>query len=361
MFTTVHVIVNRYSHYRGISHRLVVMEVSRTVPTIADVAAIAGVSHQTVSRVLNNHPSVSAKTRQKVREAITQLGYRRNLAARTLATGNSLIIGVLVTRTNLSGPSGSLLAIEQTARSKGYWVSMAGLQFGHPEEVTGVISHFIDQGVDGIIAVAQTQTAVDATLKASGGMPTVLVTSGKVPDGLPTVDVDQAGGAHQAMTILKGLGHTHIAHVSGPSGDLHAETRAAAWREALPPSAADTAIRIEGDWSPWSGYCAAMSLLALDDLPTAIFAANDHMAFGVLRALHERGLKVPQEISVVGFDDIQGADCTIPPLTTIHQDHHGLGQAAMELILDAFEGRPARSFKIPAQLIVRSSTGVPNR
>jgi DNA-binding LacI/PurR family transcriptional regulator len=304
---------------------------------------------------------VSAKTRHKVRETIATLGYRRNLAARTLATGNSRIIGVMVTSTHLSGPSGSLLAIEQTARAQGYWVSMAGIQGGEPDEVLEVISHFIDQGVDGIIAVVQTQTAVDATIKASGGMPTVLVTSGVVPDNLPSVDIDQYTGAKQAMTILKGLGHTNIAHVSGPCDDLHSELRAAAWRSSLPPSVSNQGIIFEGDWNSWSGYCCTMSLLALEELPTAIFAGNDHMAFGVLRALNERGMKVPQDISVVGFDDIGGADCSIPPLTTIHQDHHALGQAAMELVLEAIDGRPARSVKIPTQLIVRSSTGVPSR
>jgi len=335
------------------------MEISRTQPTMADVASMAGVSHQTVSRVLNNHPSVSAKTREKVITAINVLGYRRNLAARTLATGNSRILGVLVSTTTLSGPSGALLAIEQTARTHGYWVSMASLQNGQAEEVRGVVSHFIDQGVEGIIAVAQTQVAVDATLEACGKMPTVLVTSGSAPVDRSTVDIDQAGGARQAMTILKGLGHTRIAHVSGPRGDLHAEVRAAAWKESLPPEAYDRSLSVEGDWSSGSGYRATMSLLAMENPPTAVFAANDRMAFGVLRALNDRGMKVPLNMSVVGFDDIEGSDCSIPPLTTIRQSHQALGQVAMELLLEAMQGLPARSEKIPAQLVVRSSTGVP--
>ncbi|MCL1907060.1 MAG: LacI family transcriptional regulator [Propionibacteriaceae bacterium] len=335
------------------------MEETRTSPTIADVAHLAGVSHQTVSRVLNNHPSVSTKTHHKVSQAIASLGYRRNLAARTLATGTSRVIGVLVTRTHLSGPSAALLAIEQTARLGGYWVSMAGLQRNDPKEVTEVISHFIDQGVDGIIAVAQTETAVEATLQASGSMPTVLVTSGAVPPDRFSVDIDQGEGADQAMTILKGLRHSSIAHISGPHDDLHASVRAESWRRALPAGQDPNGLLIEGDWTSQSGYGAAMTLLANKTLPTAIFAGNDTMGFGVLRALHDRGIGVPGGISVVGFDDIAGADCSIPPLTTIHQDHHGLGQASMELLLEAIAGHEARSMKIPTQLIVRASTGVP--
>ena len=324
---------------------------------MAEVAAVAGVSQQTVSRVLNGNPAVSAKTNQKVRAAIEALAYRPNLAARALATGSSRIIGVLVSSTTLSGPSGTLLGIEQTARKGGYWVSMAGLQSKTADEVADVISHFINQGVDGIIAVAQTRVAVDATLGAVGLMPTVLVTSGQVPSDCFSVDIDQSGGARQLMTILRGLGHTKIAHISGPPDDLHAVARLNAWRSLMPDGAEP--ICVEGDWSSGSGYRATMALLASPDLPTAIFAGNDHMAFGALRALNERGLAVPHDMSVVGFDDIEGSDCSIPPLTTINQNHSVLGTAAMELLLEAIAGEPARSVKIDGQLIVRASTGVP--
>ncbi|MDR0847985.1 MAG: LacI family transcriptional regulator [Propionibacteriaceae bacterium] len=333
------------------------MEIAHTPPTMADVAALAGVSHQTVSRVLNNHPSVSEKTRQKVNDSIATLGYRRNLAARALATGDTRIIGVLVSNTSLSGPSGALLAIEQAARSRGYWVAVAGLQSRDPSEAADAISHFIDFGADGIIAIAQTQAAADATLKASQGVPTLLVTSGVVPPGISTLDIDQAGGATQAMTILRGLGHTRIAHVSGPEGDLHAGVRESVWREMVPDTDPAHSLCIEGDWSAGSGYRATMQIMASGACPTAIFAANDRMAFGVLRALNERGLTVPHDMSVVGFDDFEGSDCAIPPLTTIRQDHEALSQAAMELLLEAIANQPARAIRIPATLVVRSSAG----
>jgi len=333
------------------------MKTPRITPTMAEVAAAAGVSQQTVSRVLNGNPAVSAKTRQKVREAIAALEYRPNLAARALVTGSTSIIGVLVSSTTLSGPSSALLGIEQTARQSGYWVSMAGLQSNTTDEVADVVSHFINQGVDGIIAVAQTHIAVDATLDAVGSMPTVLVTCGQVPSDCFSVDIDQVDGACQLMTILRGLGHTRIAHISGPSGDLHAAARIEGWRSCLPDGADE--MLVEGDWSSGSGYRAAMALLASDADPTAIFAGNDRMAFGALRALNERGLSVPRDMSVVGFDNIEGSDCSIPPLTTIDQDHSALGSAAMDLMLEAMDGSPARSVKISGQLIVRASTGVP--
>ncbi|MCL2784478.1 MAG: LacI family transcriptional regulator [Propionibacteriaceae bacterium] len=333
-------------------------EAARTMPTMADVAALAGVSHQTVSRVLNNPPAVSAVTRRKVQEAITTLGYRRNLAARTLVTGNSRIIGVLVSTTVLSGPTGAMLAIEQSARANGYWVSMASMKTQATHEVGEIVSHFVDQGVDGIIAVAQTQVALDATLEASAGRQTVLVTSGHVPPSVSSVEIAQHEGARQAMTILKGLGHTRIAHISGPPYDLHAGARAQVWKESLEDPEAN--LLVEGDWTPQSGYYAAMSLLSLSKPPTAIFAANDQMAFGVLRALNERGMKVPLDMSVVGFDDIEGADCSIPPLTTIRQDNQVLGVAAMDLLLEAIHGLPARQMTIPTHAVIRSSTAAPS-
>ena len=320
---------------------------------------MAGVSTQTVSRVLNGQPFVSKDTLQRVNEAISTLGYRRNLTARALVTGSSLVIGTLVTKPTMAGPSGATLAIEQMARARGYWMSLAGLQSNDPDENYKVISHFVDQGVAGIIAVAQTQVCVDTTLEAAKDMPLVLVTSGVVPAGHSTVDIDQAGSVAQLMAMLRGLGHQRIAHISGPAGDLHGDVRLEAWRQALPAGQSPTELLVKGDWSSTTGYAAALSLLALDEPPTAIFCGNDEMALGVLRALYEHGYKVPDDMSVVGFDNITGTDCSIPPLTTIRQNHDALGFAAMELMLDALDQAPARGVTIPGELIVRASTAPP--
>jgi len=332
------------------------MQSAKPTPTMADVATLAGVSNQTVSRVLNNQPFVSANARQRVNDAIATLGYRRNSAARALVTGSSRILGLLVTNASMTGPSGASLAIEQMARAKGYWVSLAGLRSNDPEENRAVISHFIDQGVEGIVAVAQTQQCVDTTLETAGGMPTVLVTSGAVPSGHPTVDIDQADGVVQLMTHLRELGHTRIAHISGPRDDLHADVRVAAWRAALSPEQPDDLLLVHGDWSSASGYQAAQALLRGSAHPTAIVSSNDQMAFGALLALHEAGISVPEGISIVGFDNVEGSDFTIPPLTTIRQNHDALGAAAMTLLLEAMAHKPARSLKVPAELILRAST-----
>jgi len=324
------------------------------------VAAAAGVSHQTVSRVLNDHPSVAPRTRAKVEDAIASLHYRRNSAARALATGTSRVVGVLVSSTTLSGPANSLLAIEQTARDQGYWVSMASLRSQTATEVAAVMSQFADQQVAGIIAIAQTQVALDAIVAAATGLPAVLVTSGEVPATWPAVDIDQRQGATAAVDLLIGLGHRRIAHLAGPSDDLHARRRREAWAAALVRAGLIAADCLDGDWSAASGYQAAGSWLARPDRPTAVFAANDRMALGLLRALHEAHLAVPRDCSVVGFDDLEGSDCAVPPLTTVRQDHAGLGVAAMNLLREAIAGQPPRQLLIEAPLVVRTSTGAPD-
>jgi DNA-binding LacI/PurR family transcriptional regulator len=328
---------------------------------MADVAQAAGVSHQTVSRVLNGHASVSAATRERVLEAIEQLGYRRNLAARALVTKNSLIIGVVVSHAHLSGPAGTLMGLEQAARARGYWVSVAGLQEHTAAETSHAISHFIDQGVDGVVVIAQTDAALRGAVQTAGSLPMVLVTSGAAPDGLLTVDIDQTMGARQAMTLLLGLGHRRIGHVAGPADDLHAMARATAWRTALTTADLIPGPLVQGDWTTASGYRAAMEFLSGEDLPTAVFAGNDLMAIGLLRGLHEAGVVVPGRVSVIGFDDIDASDGSIPPLTTIRQDHAALGVTCLRLLIDLIEGQHPESTSVPTQLIVRASTVAPAR
>jgi len=268
----------------GQRNEVVAVEIPRTNPTMADVATAAGVSHQTVSRVLNNPASVPPRTRDRVQDAVARLGYHRNMTARALATGNTRTIGVLITSATFAGPSGTLMGIEKTARSAGYWVSMAGLDSDDPHEAQDAFSHFINQGVTGIIAIIQTQAALDATLGASLPMPVAFVTSGFVPDSMPCVDFDQADAVRQVMSIMRGLGHTQVAHISGPLDDLHAAIRKTVWQESLVEGLDDQAMCQIGDWTAASGYRATLDLLAANPALTAIFAGNDQMAFGALRA-----------------------------------------------------------------------------
>jgi DNA-binding LacI/PurR family transcriptional regulator len=328
-------------------------------PAMADVARVAGVSHQTVSRVLNGNGPVSLSTRNKVLDAIERTGYRRNLAARTLVTRRSSIIGVLVVNATLSGPSGALLGVERAARVRGYWVTVVGLAEVEEAQIGPAISHFKDQGVDGIIAVAPTQASLDCVVRTVGDLPLVAVTTGQAPAGILTADIDQVGGVTQLMTLLLGLGHKDIVHVGGPEGHLHAMWRERAWRRAMKAAGLPVGQVIRGDWSAASGYRAAMRILAGGRRPTAVVVANDQMALGLLRGIFEAGLKVPDDISVVGFDDNPGADQAIPPLTTIRQDFDLLGSRCVDLLLDVMGGQPGSPVLVQPDLIMRASVAAP--
>jgi len=325
---------------------------------MSDVAAAAGVSHQTVSRVLNGHPSVRPETRARVLDAVETLGYRRNLAARALVTRRSNTIGMVVVDTRLSGPSGALVGIETAARRRGYWVSVAGAS-SLGEGIGDAVSHFIDQGVDGIVVVAPSQTALDSAMTMAAGVPAVYVTTGVVPDGVITADIDQAMGIRQLVRLLIGFGHRRIGLAAGPVAHLHAQAREQAWREALAEAGLEPGPRVQADWGAASGYEAALAFLALPDPPTAVLGANDLVAIGLLRGFREAGVDVPGQMSVTGFDDIAGTDHTIPPLTTAKQDFTALGARCVDLLIATIQGRPAESELIPTRLIVRASTAPP--
>jgi DNA-binding LacI/PurR family transcriptional regulator len=326
---------------------------------MADVARLAVVSHQTVSRVLNGHPSVRPETRAKVLAAIDQLGYRPNLTARALVTRRSHIIGLVVTDTRLSGITGGLVGVEEAARERGYWVSVAGLVEVGADDMARAISHFIDQGVDGIIVIATSQAVIDSALETVGSVPFLLLTVGAAPPGVLTADIDQAAGVRQAMDLLLGLGHRRIAHLAGPRGHFHADARDRAWRQALAQAGLGEGLRLQADWTAASGYRAAQTLLALEERPTAVVAANDLVALGLLRGFWEAGVTVPGEVSVVGFDDIDGTDQTTPPLTTVRQDFARLGARCVELLLARIEGLDQPCDLIEPQLVIRASTGRP--
>src|SRR3954452_560660 len=188
-------------------------------PGMLDVARIAGVSHQTVSRVLNDHPSVRPETRERVQEAIAQLGYRRNSAARALATRRSSTVGLLTATSNRSGPVSTLVAVEQASRAAGLWVSVASLSVYDPESVRSALDHFLDQGVDGIIVIAPVEEAVQVASAVAAEVPTVVVAPLLAP-GVLAVAVDQRRGARLVVAHLAELGHTRIAHLAGPPGWL---------------------------------------------------------------------------------------------------------------------------------------------
>ena len=325
-------------------------------PVMADVARLAGVSHQTVSRVLNDNPHVKGETRERVLSAIRELDYRPNSAARTLVTRRSQTLGVVSFDTTLYGPASMLYGIEQAARSAGYFVSIASLRSLDGRSVQEAVDRLRDQAVEGVLVIAPQTSAVGALAQVRSAVPVVAVGSG-TQARVPGAAVDNEAGARAATQYLLDLGHRTVHHVAGPSSWLDAQARQAGWRAVLAAAGADVPEVVGGDWSARSGYEAGLQLLENPQV-TAIFCANDQMALGVLRALNEAGRAIPGDISVVGFDDIPEASYFTPPLTTVRQDFGELGRRGLELLVaQVQQGTGARERVLVApELVLRRST-----
>ncbi|MBB2748690.1 UNVERIFIED_ORG: DNA-binding LacI/PurR family transcriptional regulator [Microbispora rosea subsp. rosea] len=332
--------------------------VDRRPPVMADVARLAGVSHQTVSRVLNDHPNVRAETRTRVMRAIDQLGYRRNLVARALVTKHSRTLGVVSFDTTLYGPASTVYGIEQAARDAGYFVSIVSLRTIDRAGVNDAIGYLAEQGVDGIVVVAPQRSAARALDDLPAGMPAVAVEGWHQGD-VSVVSVDQVEGARLATSHLLELGHETVWHISGPADWLEAEGRIEGWRAVLTAAGRPVPGMLTGDWSPRSGYRAGKELAAMAGDVTAVFVANDQMALGLLRAFTEEGVKVPEQISIVGFDDIPESEFFSPPLTTIRQDFGAVGRRSIDVLLrqiESGEGLPHERLVVPPQFVLRGST-----
>ncbi|MEV7027697.1 LacI family DNA-binding transcriptional regulator [Kitasatospora sp. NPDC093558] len=326
-------------------------------PVMADVAKLAGVSHQTVSRVLNGAPHVRPDTRDRVLAAIRELDYRPNSAARTLVTRRSQTLGVVSFDSTLYGPASMLEGIERAARSAGYFVSVTSLRSLDGRSVQEAVDRLRDQGVEGVVVIAPQTSAVSAVARLSSSVPLVAVGSGNQTQ-VPMVSVSNRFGAGEATGHLLDLGHRTVHHVAGPANWLESQDREYGWRVTLQAAGAPVPEVERGDWSARSGYQAGLRIARLPDV-TAVFCANDHMALGLLRALHEAGRPVPEDISVVGFDDIPEAAYFTPPLTTVRQDFGELGRRALELLVGELEGvAPAETqVQIAPEIVLRRSVG----
>jgi DNA-binding LacI/PurR family transcriptional regulator len=327
---------------------------------MSDVALLAGVSHQTVSRVINDSDHVRPATRERVLNAMAQLDYRPNSVARALVTGRSKRLGVISFDTTLHGPASTLFAIEQAAHDAGYFISIVSLKALNRPSVVEAVERLRLQGVDGVLVIAPQEGAVLALVRAPAGVPLVAVVAGPSDGGIPVAASDQLGGAVSATRHLLELGHRTVWHIAGPADWLEAQQRLAGWRATLQAAGAEVPPPLIGDWSPQSGYDLGRRLAA-DPAVTAIFVANDQMALGTLRALHEAGRAIPGDVSVVGFDDIPEAPFFTPPLTTVRQDFGEVGRRSLRLLLDTIESvEPAPAPReSPLALIVRASTAAP--
>lgn len=325
-------------------------------PAMSDVAHAAGVSHQTVSRVVNGSDKVAAATRERVEAAIRDLGYRRNQQARALVTQRSGLVGILASGFPHMGPASTVGAIEVAARAAGFATIVAVLQDPGAEDVGEVCDTFLSHGVQGIIVVAPQESLADRARAATHGTPTVLVADlGRNDDDFHLVAVDQHLGAATATRFLLGRGLTSILHVSGPRGWFDAENRIRGWRSALRDAGATVPELLVGDWSATTGYLIGQDI-ARRPLPDAVFCANDLTAVGMMAALREAGVRVPDDLSLVGYDDIDGARYLDPPLTTVRQPFTELGTQCVEVLLTAIEGAAPSRHALAPTFVERAST-----
>ena len=321
-----------------------------------DVARLAGVSHQTVSRVINGSQQVRPETRDRVLAAMEKLDYRPNSVARALVTGRSRTLGVVTFDTSLYGPASTLVGVERAALAEGYFVSVVSLESLERSAVVRAVQRLRALGVDGILVIAPHLAAASALWDLPADLPVVALEAGP-EDAVPLVTIDQYQGARLATEHLLGLGHSTVHHIAGPDDWYEAQQRVEGWRDALDAAGAQSAAPLRGDWSPRSGYELGRELLAQPEV-TAVFAANDQMALGLLRALHEAGREVPGDVSLVGFDDIPEAAYFTPPLTTVRQDFNEMGRRSLHLLLEEIEAgeRSLRRLSVAPTFVERAST-----
>lgn len=323
--------------------------------SMRDVARLAGVSAQTVSRVSNGSPGVLEATRRQVVTAMKELGYRPNSAARALKRGSFRTIGVILFTLATTGNVRTLEAIAARAAEEDYAVTLIPVAAPTQAGVRGAFSRLNELAVDATIVIMEVHLLDATTVPLPPGIHAVVVDS-HASDGYSVIDTDQADGARAAVEHLLDLGHKTVWHVAGPSASFAAEGRIKAWRTTLAARGCAEPRLLRGDWSADSGYRAGLELASADC--TAVFVANDQMALGMLRAFHEKGIRVPEDVSIVGFDDIPDSASFSPPLTTVHQDFSELGRRCVDKVLKQMrENSTTPGIElVPTRLVVRQST-----
>jgi DNA-binding LacI/PurR family transcriptional regulator len=323
-----------------------------------DVARLAGVSHQTVSRVLNNNPQVRPEIRRRVQDAMKQLGYRPNTAARALASRRTMNIGVIAAGRFQYGPTAMLLGIAETARRAGYATRLLSPEGIDRPSMQTALDQLVDDSVDGIVVLAPVTAAANAVEGLTTHVPHVMFAPG-MHNGTTMIALDEAHAARLATRHLLELGHRTVRHVSGPPGWLGTDARIRGWRDELAAWGRVAHPPHPGDWSASSGYAAGARLAADPDV-TAVYVANDQMALGVLHALDHAGRAVPGDVSVVGFDDTPESAFYRPALTTVRLDFAELGHQCVERLLELIKGRPVEPQPaLATELVVRASTAPP--
>jgi DNA-binding LacI/PurR family transcriptional regulator len=327
-------------------------------PNIRDVAREAGVSYQTVSRVLNDSTSLRPQTRDRVLEVIDRLGYRPNQAARALVSSKSHVIGILVvTRAAAYGVQTIIYEVEDAARAAGYTIAMA-TTLSDDRSVRRALGLLEGKAVEAIVVVAAERTMFELLASFTFRVPYVMLDS-QHRDHNHSVAIDQFEGGRMATRHLLDLGHRRIAHVSGPPDWVEADARMQGWLCELEAHGVEPLPVINGDWTAETGYRAGLELRERRDV-TAVFCSNDLMALGLMHAYFEAGMRVPDDVSVVGFDDIPEASHFWPPLTTVRQDFAELGRRSVGLLLAGLAGLETETLAeldpIAPSLVERAST-----
>lgn len=328
--------------------------------TIKDVAREAGVSVATVSRVFNNSAVVSEDTRRVVREVAERLNYWPNGAARSLITNRTQAIGVMLPDLFGEFYSEILRGMDMTARKSSLHLLVSSSHADANELVAGLRA---TRGrIDGLIVMAPDLDAGPAIRALANDLPLVLIDPGKGFEACDTVGIANQTGASEIVRHLIGLGHKQVATITGPARNADARQRLEGYRAALRAAGIERVAGYEvlGDFTEPSGYAAGARLLMLESRPTAVFAANDYMAIGAMGAFSDAHVRVPEDIAMVGFDDIAMARYLNPPLTTVHVDAYRLGERAIEMLLEnpgSRSGRRPRHAVLATALVVRSSCG----
>lgn len=333
------------------------------MPTIHDVAKRAGVAPITVSRVINNSGYFSDETRERVLKAVAELGYVPNLVARSLRSKRTNTLALILT--DITNPFFTTLArgVEDAASDAGFTVIFCNTDESEAEEAR-YLQVLLQKQVDGFLLVpAQSKAGAVETIRQHGEP--VVVLDRRIPtNNVDIVRCDSEGGAYELTRLLVSLGHRQIAALSGPHGVSTAEDRVAGYRRALQETEipVDEKMIFFGEFSQQGGYESTHQALSLYPRPTALFAANNFIAIGAMKALQDADLKVPKDISLVGFDDLPPAMISSPFFTVVSQPAYEMGRQATHLLLERLSGKSTENYKeivFPAQMIVRRSSGDP--